>query len=491
MCDAQLAGWRHSQPIYPLILRHPEARLRYMLGDSGADVVISRGSLLPRLGLGDGAEAEADAAHGPRQILCLDDAGLAAALLAQSAGRVTDAERLARLSPAHLAYVIYTSGSTGQPKGVGNTHGGICNRIAWDPMLSAQTATRFEDRLRVVASSMGFMDFHNTVLSALIHGQNTRLIKEPLAFCDEIPGIEPESVYRGPIVSTMVPSLLRSQLTSDHAEDVFRDALIVLSGEHIPEPVLQDALSQISGITLWNLFGMSEAAGDSLAGPLSIGTPPIGSPIFNTQMHVLDTSLRPVPIGVWGEMYIGGAGLARGYVGRPDLTSERFVANPFGEAGSRMYRTGDLGRWRSDGVLEFGGRADAQVKLRGFRIEPGEIEAVLTRQAGVGQAAVVLREVAGELRLVGYVTPAPGAEAPDGAALREALGAVLPEYMVPSAFVALAALPLSPSGKLDRRALPAPEVLGGVGYEAPGTAEEALLCRLYGELTGAGARVCG
>jgi len=125
------------------------------------------------------------------------------------------------------------------------------------------------------------------------------------------------------------------------------------------------------------------------------------------------------------------------------------------------------------------------VKLRGFRIEPGEIEAVLTRQAGVGQAAVVLREVAGELRLVGYVTPAQGAEAPDGAALREALGAVLPEYMVPSAFVALAALPLSPSGKLDRRALPAPEVLGGVGYEAPGTAEEALLCRLYGELTGA------
>jgi nonribosomal peptide synthetase DhbF len=195
-------------------------------------------------------------------------------------------------------------------------------------------------------------------------------------------------------------------------------------------------------------------------------------------------------------MYISGAGLARGYVGRPDLTAERFVACPFGAPGSRMYRTGDLGRWRADGVLEFGGRCDDQVKLRGFRIEPGEIEAVLVQQPGIAQAAVVLRDVAGEKRLVAYVTAdaetAAGTEAetaaetaPDTEALRRGLEASLPDYMVPSAFMVLDALPLSPSGKLDRRALPDPEFMGSADYTPPETADEALLCRLFEELTSA------
>ena len=233
----------------------------------------------------------------------------------------------------------------------------------------------------------------------------------------------------------------------------------------------------------------------------SVGTAPIGAPIWNTQVHVLSGSLQIVPVGVWGEMYISGAGLARGYVGRSDLTSERFIACPFGTAGSRMYRTGDLGRWRSDGVLEFGGRSDDQVKLRGFRIEPGEIEAALERLEGVGQAAVVVREIAGEARLVGYVTPQGGTESNTTASnthtadsttsvlepsvLRAGLSAELPEYMVPSAFVVLGSFPLSPSGKLDRRGLPAPEITGVSEYEAPVTPDEALLCRLFGELTGA------
>ena len=188
-------------------------------------------------------------------------------------------------------------------------------------------------------------------------------------------------------------------------------------------------------------------------------------------------------------MYISGAGLARGYVGRSDLTSERFIACPFGAAGSRMYRTGDLGRWRSDGVLEFGGRSDDQVKLRGFRIEPGEIEAALERLEGVGQAAVVVREIAGEARLVGYVTPQGNTDSTasllEPSVLRAGLSAGLPEYMVPSAFVVLGSFPLSPSGKLDRRGLPAPEITGVSEYEAPVTPDEALLCRLFGELTGA------
>ena len=270
------------------------------------------------------------------------------------------------------------------------------------------------------------------------------------------------------------------------------------------EACTPDIISRFAGgRRLIHGYGPTEATVcAALTAPLdadrdSVGTAPIGAPLWNTQVHVLSGSLQIVPVGVWGEMYISGAGLARGYVGRSDLTSERFIACPFGAAGSRMYRTGDLGRWRSDGVLEFGGRSDDQVKLRGFRIEPGEIEAALERLEGVGQAAVVVREIAGEARLVGYVTPQGDTESNtdvttdsttsvlEASVLRAGLSAELPEYMVPSAFVVLGSFPLSPSGKLDRRGLPAPEITGVSEYEAPVTPDEALLCRLFGELTGA------
>ena len=223
-----------------------------------------------------------------------------------------------------------------------------------------------------------------------------------------------------------------------------------------------------------------DPAGDSAADP------PIG-PLPNTAVHVLDGRLRPVPVGVWGELYIAGAHLSRGYQGRPGLTSERFVACPFGAPGSRMYRTGDVGRWRADGVLECGGRVDGQVQLRRHRIEPGEVEAALRSQPGIGEAAVVLREAAGEPRLVGYVTPAggSGAQVPAPSDLRAALGRRLPEYMVPSAMVVLERLPRTPSGKLDRSGLPLPEVTGASEHVAPSTPEEALVVRLFEELTGA------
>jgi glyine---[glycyl-carrier protein] ligase len=293
--------------------------------------------------------------------------------------------------------------------------------------------------------------------------------------------------HHGITVAQFVPSLLAA--TSELIGPADRHCLrqVFAGGEALASSLARTVTSAWN-VRLVNLYGPTETTIQMTSGPWQhdgdCQFAPIGRPIWNTRVYVLDDGLQPVPVGVAGELYIAGSGLARGYLNRPDVTAERFVADPFGPPGSRMYRTGDRARWRSDGTLHFLGRADHQVKIRGFRIEPGEIEVALGQHEGVVQAAVIARQdPSGDKRLVGYVVPAAG-HAPDPTMLRQHLAHTLPDYMIPAAFVVIDALPLTPSGKLDRNALPAPDQQFLTEYTPPRTAREEKLCALFAEALG-------
>jgi amino acid adenylation domain-containing protein/non-ribosomal peptide synthase protein (TIGR01720 family) len=464
---AQLAVVKAGAAYLPVDPAYPEERISFMLADAQPVLVLTLGDLVHELGCLDGTP-----------VLVVDHPATAAALAGMPCRAPTDADRRSPLTLAHPAYVIYTSGSTGRPKGVVVSHAGLAS-------FSAAEVDRFavapEDRILQFSSP----SFDASVLelcmslpagAALVVPPPGPLLGDALA----------EVLAQQEVTHALIPPVALATVPDGVAETGLpRFRGVIVGGEACTAELVA---RWAPGRRMINAYGPTESTVVSTwSRPLTPGgTPPIGRPIWNTRVYVLDGALRPVPVGIAGELYVGGGGLARGYLHRPGLTAERFVANPFGAPGSRMYRTGDVVRWTAEGELQFVGRADDQVKIRGFRVEPGEIESRLRQHAGVGDAVVMARrDKRGHRRLVAYVVPSPGSPVPSTAALRELLAQTLPAYMVPSAFVTLDALPLSPNGKLDRQALPeAAEVAPGSGYVAPRTDAERALAAIWADVLG-------
>ena len=463
MVAAVLGVVKAGAAYLPVDLVYPAARIAFMLADAGPVCVVTTS-----------AGAGALPAGGVARVV-LDDPVTAAAVAARPGTPVSDGERAGRLAAGHPAYVMYTSGSTGTPKGVVVTQGSVAGLVAW----AAQVFGPRRLGRVLAATSLSFDVSVFEIVVPLLAGGGIEVVDDLTAVAARPAG------WAGSLVSA-VPSVLGG-LAGEDGLRVSADA-VVLAGEALPARLLADVRAALPGCLIANIYGPTEAtvyatawyAGDAVPAGASV---PIGRPVANAAVFVLDGSLGLVPPGVTGELYIGGAGLARGYAGRAGLTGERFVACPF-RRGERMYRTGDLARWTPDGLLEFAGRADGQVKIRGFRIETGEVEAVLAGDPLVAQVAVIAREdQPGTRRLVAYVVPA-GDAVVDQAVLRQRVAAVLPDYMVPAAVVSLGALPVTVNGKLDRAALPAPGFFAAAGGRAPATAAEELCCGLFAQVLG-------
>ncbi|WP_133169272.1 non-ribosomal peptide synthetase, partial [Streptomyces sp. MH60] len=458
---ALLAVWKTGAAYLPLDTEYPAERLAYMLDDANPVLLVTTSDLTPVL-------PEEPAV--PR--LLLDTPETTEAL-----SRLAGDQPLTRPALANPAYVIYTSGSTGRPKGVVVPQGALVNFLT---AMRDRFGLGAGDRL-VAVTTVGFDIAGLELFVPLLSGASITLaerdvVRDPVALC---------GLVRSAGVSVMqaTPSLWRAVLAEDAS--ALAGVRVLVGGEALPADLAEALVQRAKSVI--NLYGPTETTIWSTEWPVTADgarRPRIGRPIANTRVYVLDGALRPVPAGVPGELYIAGDGVVRGYHDRPGLTSERFVADPYGPSGTRMYRTGDLVRWTVDGELEYLSRVDDQVKLRGFRIELGEIEAVLAGHERVAQAAVLVREAhPGDRRLVAYLVPA--AEAVETAEVRAHLAAHLPDYMVPSAFVTLDAFPLTPNGKLDRRALPAPDYGPQAGGgRVPRSPREELLCTLFAEVLG-------
>ncbi|MCY7904064.1 non-ribosomal peptide synthetase DhbF [Bacillus inaquosorum] len=459
MVASMLAVLKTGAAYLPLDPEFPADRISYMLEDANPSCIITTEEIAARL---------PDDLSVPQ--LVLDQA-----VTQEVVKRYSPDNPNVSVSLAHPAYIIYTSGSTGRPKGVVVTLKSLSNFL-----LSMQEAFSLgeEDRLlavTTVAFDISALELYLPLISgAQIVIAQKETIREPQALAQMIE-------YFDINIMQATPTLWHALVTNE--PEKLRGLRVLVGGEALPSGLLQ-ALHELH-CPVTNLYGPTETTIWSAAAFLEEGlkgVPPIGKPIWNTQVYVLDNGLQPVPPGVVGELYIAGTGLARGYFRCPDLTAERFVADPYGPPGARMYRTGDQARWRADGSLDYIGRADHQIKIRGFRIELGEIDAVLAKHPDIEQAAVVVREdQPGDKRLVAYVV---AASAIDTAELRRYVGASLPDYMVPAAFVEMDELPLTPNGKLDRKALPAPDLSTSVSDRGPRTPQEEILCDLFAEVLG-------
>ncbi len=466
MVVALLGTLKAGGAYLPLDPAYPAARLAQMVADAAPTVVLTTESLRNRL------PATVDATS-------LDTPEVQTTLFHASANN-PDVDVNPELWQQYSAYVIYTSGSTGTPKGVVIRHAELANYLCW-------ASEEYETGSGSGAPLNTPIAFDATVTSLylpLIAGKPVILLPEKLqveALAELLASATELTLVK------LTPAHLEalSALLGPRASAI-RARQFVVGGEALKGSVASFWRRHAPLLRIVNEYGPTETVvgcciytlgEDGKESDLQ-GNVPIGYPTPNTRLYVLDDSLLPLPVGVVGELYIGGSQLGAGYLNRPALTTERFVADPYAlTPGSRMYRTGDLARWRPDGSLEFLGRADHQLKIRGFRIEPAEIEAVLGAQAGVAQSAVVARtDTAGNTQLVAYLVPADGAPL-DPATLRDALSARLPEYMVPAAFVVMDALPLTPNGKLDRAALPAPDQQM-TDFRAPQTPQEQILCEL-------------
>ncbi|MCP2012820.1 amino acid adenylation domain-containing protein, partial [Duganella violaceipulchra] len=474
MMVAVLATLKAGGGYVPLDPAYPQDRLAYMLADSAPQAVLVDGA--GQAALAGVADSVGDA---PR----ID--------LAQDAAWQDNSDanpQVAGLGPAQLAYIIYTSGSTGAPKGVMIEHANVVRLFsatdAWFSFGADDVWTLFH--------SFAFDFSVWEMWGALAHGG--QLVIVPLSVARA-----PDEFYqllcrRGVTVLNQTPTAFRQLIAAQGlSQAAHRLRYTVFGGEALETSLLAPwyARAVNAGTQLINMYGITETTVHVTYRPLEPadaarhGASPIGRRIPDLRTYILDANRQPVPIGVVGELYVGGAGVARGYLNRPELTAERFLDDPFaGEAGARMYKTGDLGRFLADGSIDYLGRNDFQVKIRGFRIELGEIEARLSACAGVREAVVLAREdQPGDKRLVAYIVAQAGAE-PEAGQLRLELGCTLSDYMVPSAFVTLDAFPLTPNGKLDQKALPAPDgdAYARRGYEAPEGETEEGLAEIWREL---------
>jgi amino acid adenylation domain-containing protein/non-ribosomal peptide synthase protein (TIGR01720 family) len=463
MVIALLAVLKAGAAYVPLDPDYPAERLQYMAEDSGIGLLLTQSKLRERL-------AQAIRPSGALTVLDVDG---------EDRLDFPDFDPEVAVRGDNLAYVIYTSGSTGRPKGAANCHRALHNRLAW--MQQAYALTPEDSVLQKTPFSFDvslWEFFWPLMVGARLviaapgdHREPARLV----------------ALIERECVTTLhfVPSMLQAFLAHAEVERCSSLTRVICSGEALPAEAQNELRRRLPQAALYNLYGPTEAAIDVTHwtcredGRSQVA---IGRPISAMRTLVLDADLNLVPPGVAGELHLGGIGLARGYLGRPGLTSERFVADPF-RPGERLYRTGDLVCWRADGQLEYLGRLDHQVKIRGLRIELGEIEAQLLAQPELREAVVLAHPSASGLRLVAYVSPKPGAQA-EPAVLRERLAAALPDHMLPTALVVLPALPLSPNGKVDRRALPEPGLAGDAIFEPPQGETEQALAALWCEVLG-------